>query len=287
MFVCLATVVVLFNLFTAIEARQCSMFTEFTILNAKKPCRKCPKCPIGYGLPVQCGLRVKNGTSTDCIPCAANTYSITNDSTACKPCHECDGKKILKNCTATQNRVCDNTCADPNYYLDSEMDECKECFFCCEDVPDGERLQQCKDIGMPINRQCKKTAKNQQCKLAALKKTTTSSTPTVSTARRTVNMTVSQADNPHSPDLESPSKPPPAPIYENNENNNSPASADEDYKGYYIVGGVLGGIFLIFITVKFHKSRRHSEDGNTADVESQGGQSPSIYACNILKSKMN
>ncbi|KAL9987793.1 hypothetical protein ACROYT_G002155 [Oculina patagonica] len=272
--VCLGTVV-LFNLFTATEGRRCSMFTEFTIYdpvnpNAKETCRKCPKCPIGYGLPVQCGLRVANGTSTDCIPCPANTYSNADEPSACKPCNECDGKKVLKQCTPTQNRDCGTTCMDPHYYLDSENDECKECYFCCQDAPNGERLQQCKDIGMPINRQCKKTPKNEECKLALIKKTTP--TPTASTVRvrGRVSTTMSNVEN-ISNDLESPSKPPPAPIHENSENNSkdSPASANKDYKGYYIAGGVLGSIFIICITVKFRKNRRHSEGGNRADVESQ------------------
>ena len=236
------------------------MFTEFTIFdkddpNAKETCRTCPKCPVGRGLPIQCGRKVPKGTSTDCIPCPTNTYSITNDATACKPCHECDGKKVLKECTPTQNRECGTTCLDRNYYLDSDNDECKECYFCCEDVPDGKRLQQCKDIGMPVNRQCKKTVKNEHCRLDFFKKTTTAPN-------------ISEVSN-HSPELERPSEPPHPPFYENNDNNNrsTPPSAAEDYKVSYIVGGLLGSICLIAITVMIHKSRSQSQAGNREDVE--------------------
>ena len=266
------------------------MFTEFTIFdpdnpNVKETCRTCPKCPVGHGLPIQCGIRVSNGTSTDCIPCQTNTFSITNDSTACKPCHECDGKKVLKECTPTQNRDCGTTCLDPNYYLDSDNDECKECYFCCENATDDERLQQCKDIGLPIDRQCKKTPQNKQCKLHLLESTTT--TPAPETTSR-----VPGGHN-HSSDLESPTKPLPAPFYEHRDNDkqSDPAPANEDYTGFYIVGGVLGSVFLIVIaviSVNFHYRRSHSQDGNREDGE-QGifkntGQFSSNYFLKISHS---
>ena len=149
--------------FGAIEVNARCSRREFTICypNGNKTCQKCPKCPAGHGLPIHCGFTVLNGTSTECIQCVANlTYSLTHDSSTCRPCRDpCGGKKMLTECTATQNRKCDSTCQDPNYYLNSD-NECRECYFCCDTVSEGERLQQCKNIGMPRNKQCEKTTKN-------------------------------------------------------------------------------------------------------------------------------
>lgn len=133
-------------------------------------------------------------------------------------------------------------------------DECKECYFCCEDVPDSEKLQQCKDIGMPVNRQCKKTYENEQCKLKATEPATD------------VNKT--EVNN-NTFDLKRPSKQPPAPIYDDNKNNTkgSPAPAGADYKGFYIVGGLLVCICLVAITVKIYRSRRPSQHGNREESE--------------------
>lgn len=175
-YVCLV-IVSLLTVAVAIEGRPlCSWETEFTIIYPNGTfmgCRKCPKCAVGHGLPFECGEKVSVGTSTDCRPCEANTFSDTNDSSTCIPCDYCRlGFMVLRECNRTQNRLCDFSC-QPNYYLDTMVDpsECKECFFCCPHVTDSERLKQCKN--MPRNQQCERNYKNEQCKLFATAESTT------------------------------------------------------------------------------------------------------------------
>ena len=164
----------------------CPQLTHFTIFypsnpDAKETCRICPKCPPGYGLPVQCGSRVSNFTSTDCEQCIENkTYSEKNDISECKSCNDCTGRNVLQMCSKLNNSKC-GTCL-PGYYLDSQVDDCKKCSFCCKDALEHEHLRQCKALGMPRHMQCEDTDKNRKCEIQALllsSTTTTTSRPLV------------------------------------------------------------------------------------------------------------
>ena len=162
----------------------CPQFTHFTIFyprnpHAKETCRICPKCPPGYGLPVQCGSRVSNSTFTDCEQCMeGKTYSEKNDTSECKSCDDCTGRNVLQKCSKANNGKC-GTCL-PEYYLVSGVDDCKKCSFCCEDALEHEHLRQCKAFGMPRHMQCEDTAKNRKCKIQALLlNSTTTSRPLV------------------------------------------------------------------------------------------------------------
>ena len=129
----------------------------------QRRCKKCPKCPPGQGLPVQCGSNIENGTDTDCKSCKANeTFSERYDSSSCNSCNLCGLKKIVQHCTPRRNRVCANSCP-PGYFLDKH-DDCTKCYFCCDNVPEHDRLQKCKDLGMPRRLQCLKTKQNKRCK---------------------------------------------------------------------------------------------------------------------------
>ena len=73
---------------------------------------------------------------------------------------------MQQQCTPWENSKC-GTCL-PGYYLDHYVEDCKECFFCCDDVLEGDHLQECKDLGMPRNRQCEATDANRKCKSKVL-----------------------------------------------------------------------------------------------------------------------
>ena len=156
----------------------CSQLTHFTIFypsnpHAKETCRICPKCPPGYGLPVQCGSRVPNSTSTDCEQCVeGKTYSDKNDISECKSCDDCTGRNVIRKCSKSNNGEC-GTCL-PEYYLDSQVSDCKKCSFCCKDALENEHLRQCKALGMQRDMQCEDTYKNRKCEIQ-----TTTSRPLV------------------------------------------------------------------------------------------------------------
>ena len=170
---------VLFSFLHVVGGRtNCPQHTHFTEYdptnpNVKETCRRCPECPPGEGLPIQCGSRVAAGISTDCQPCKANeTYSDGYDSSHCKPCNLCGSKEVEQHCTPRQNRKC-GSCL-PGHFLEPVLDECMECYFCCPDVSKSDRLQQCKDLGMPESRQCQKTKANIKCEQEAKIMTTSS-----------------------------------------------------------------------------------------------------------------
>lgn len=108
------------------EAR-CSQTREFTILDSNnhgERCTRCPICPPGKGLAVQCGSRVKNGTFLGCENCKNETYSDANDTSHCKPCNQCGFKIMHRNCTPRQNSNCSMTSCIPGYYMDHVLDLC-------------------------------------------------------------------------------------------------------------------------------------------------------------------
>ena len=173
----------------AAEGRRttCSLITHFTVVYPNNPgdretCRRCPKCLPGQGLAIQCGSKVANGTYTGCQPCEANkTYSDKYDSSTCKPCNLCGLKNVLQHCTPWQNRKCGSSCP-PEHFLNDHND-CIKCYFCCDNVPEHDRLKQCKDLGMPRSLQCERTHENEKCK-ALLQETTTK--PLVTTTSLTL-----------------------------------------------------------------------------------------------------
>ena len=108
------------------EAR-CSQIREFTILDSNnhgESCSKCPTCPPGKGLAVQCGSKVKSGTFIGCENCENDTYSDTNDTSHCKPCNQCGFKIMHGKCTPRQNSNCSMTSCIPGYYMDRVLDQC-------------------------------------------------------------------------------------------------------------------------------------------------------------------
>lgn len=106
------------------------------------------------------------------------TYSEKNDISECKSCNDCKGRNVLQKCSKLNNGKC-GTCL-PEYYSDSEVDDCKKCSFCCEDALEHEHLRQCKDLGMPRHMQCEDSDKNRKCKIQALLlNSTTTSRPLV------------------------------------------------------------------------------------------------------------
>ncbi|XP_015763742.1 PREDICTED: tumor necrosis factor receptor superfamily member 16-like [Acropora digitifera] len=174
-----------------------SQYTVFNPQNQEEivKCQDCPTCPRGEGVPEQCGSRVPDGTSTQCKPCElGKSYSSTTDSSTCLSCHECGKKTVLQQCSLTENRKCGECPA--NYFLERHLNDCVECFTCCSDVPDSERMEQCgKDLGLPASQWCEPNEKNKLCaKLNAAKndeanKTTTSTSAIVSpTSTSTVSL---------------------------------------------------------------------------------------------------
>ncbi|XP_074622940.1 uncharacterized protein LOC141881148 isoform X1 [Acropora palmata] len=174
-----------------------SQYTVFNPQNHEEivKCQDCPKCPRGEGVPVQCGSRVPDGTSTQCKPCElGKSFSNTTDSSTCLSCHECGKKTVLQQCNLTENRKCGECPA--NYFLERHLNDCVECFTCCSDVPDSERMEQCgKDLGLPASQWCEPNEKNKLCaKLNTPKhdeanKTTTSTSTIVSqTSATTVSL---------------------------------------------------------------------------------------------------
>ena len=108
------------------EAR-CSQTREFTILNSNnlgERCTRCPICPPGKGLAVQCGSKVKNGTFLGCENCENETYSDANDTSHCKPCNQCGFRIIHRKCTPRQNSNCSMTSCIHGYYMDHVLDLC-------------------------------------------------------------------------------------------------------------------------------------------------------------------
>ena len=149
---------------------RCSQTSEIERYDPNDPgaeieCMKCPECPEGLGSSPQCGSRVTKDTKIECKLCLANiTYSDSHGIGSCKPCQECGLKNVIQHCTPDQKRICGTICPK-GYFLDHNH-ICQECFFCCDNVREGNRRHGCKKIGMDRNWQCEKTEQNQRCKEA-------------------------------------------------------------------------------------------------------------------------
>ena len=142
-----------------------SQYTVFDPQNEEKivMCQDCPKCPRGEGAPVQCGSRVPNGTSTQCKACElGKSFSNTTDSSTCLSCHECGKKTVLQQCSLTENRKCGD-CLE-KHFLEPHLNDCVECYTCCSDIPENERMGQCgKVLGLPNSEWCEANEKNKLC----------------------------------------------------------------------------------------------------------------------------
>ena len=124
----LASFFIISLMITPAKAR-CSPTKEITLFDPNntnsETCKRCPKCPRGKGLSVQCGSRVKNGTFIGCQNCENGTYSDHYDRSDCKSCNRCGHRITLKECTAKQNSICSTKECNPGYYMDSTFDDCK------------------------------------------------------------------------------------------------------------------------------------------------------------------
>ena len=109
------------------EAR-CSQTAEFTIFDPNnqnaETCQRCPICPPGKGVSVQCGTRVKNGTYIGCENCKNGTYSDDYDKSNCKSCNRCGHRITQRPCTAKQNSICSTKDCNDGYYMNSMVDDC-------------------------------------------------------------------------------------------------------------------------------------------------------------------
>ena len=124
----LASFFIISLMITPVKAR-CSPTKEITLFDPNntnsETCKRCPKCPRGKGLSVQCGSRVKNGTFIGCQNCENGTYSDHYDRSHCKSCDRCGHRITLKECTAKQNSICSTKDCIAGYYMDSTVDDCK------------------------------------------------------------------------------------------------------------------------------------------------------------------
>ena len=249
---------------------------------------------------MQCGSRVAIGTPTDCVPCKAETYSESEDVSHCKPCTICGKKVVSQQCTPKQNRKCEG--CPQGYYLD-HVDQCKECHFCCYNVSEEARLQQCKDLGLPRNLWCEATEANKQCKMQASLVNATTVSPTASVTSlpkmdsTTVSAVVPTGGNTATQNSTAePSKMKPTPMNNTQIIVNLPgADADPDLIGrnsqqskddhsnkkhniIIIVIGCIAGVLVILIIVIVVKLRHYLCRNRTQNYDSveQGTVAPGL-----------
>ena len=153
--------------FSTAASKECGAL-QYEMYDPKNPkrtvkCEDCLECPPGMGVPKQCGSRIPNGTSIKCKRCEINkTFSNTTDSSMCNPCNECQKKIVLQQCTLTQDRKCGG--CPKKHFLEPHLDDCRECFFCCPNIPENPRMEQCEALGIPRNEWCEATKENRLCK---------------------------------------------------------------------------------------------------------------------------
>ena len=256
----------------------CSMPTEYTITYPSRPdgmetCRPCPKCPPGQGLPIQCGSKVPNGTSTNCVPCEANrTYSTSHDSSTCRACNDCGLKNVLQVCTPFQNRICGTSCPE-GYFKDEFTDDCKMCYFCCDHVPEHDRVGKCKALNMPSHMRCEWTLENENCKKLYEKATAIKSpaktTPfgmTLTTTKEPSTMTSGHSSNSWSQPMTTSNNP--GILTEDTylpvrNNASTPSSTNEKGdKAGMITLFVLLAIFIIVLIVYFTRRKKTEKKSN-------------------------
>ncbi len=114
-----------------------------TTVGKRPKCFDCPDCPAGSQSSVPCGTSIKNWTDIHCVPCdLGKTFSDKYDKAQCMACTVCStGKAIIKNCTLSSNRQCDDKCKQ-GYYSVPFIFECFKCSQCCHDGND-ERPAEC------------------------------------------------------------------------------------------------------------------------------------------------
>ena len=281
----IVTVAVLLTWVEALEHRHttCSILTDFTITHPNSPdgqetCRPCPKCPPGHGLPKQCGTKVPNGTSTNCVPCEANmTYSTSYDSSTCRPCNDCGLKNVQQVCTPFQNRKCGTSCPR-GYFFDEFTDDCKMCYFCCDNVPEHNRLAKCKGQNMPRNTRCEWSLENENCKKLHEQATTikspaittpfgktltTTNEPSTTTTGHSSNSWSLLTDGTHTPVR----------------GDASTSPSKKDYKAGMITLFVGLAIFITVVALEMFRCRRKKTSRNNVDqLQSSNNYQFSVYS---------
>ena len=217
-----------------IEAR-CSQTEEFTIFDPNntnaETCQRCPICPPGKGVSVQCGTRVKNGTFIGCQNCENGTHSDHYDRSHCKPCNQCGHRITERPCTATQNSICSTKCSD-GYYMDSTVDGC---------LPTHEIPTKTSDESTvsPINKST--TLKSLLSKSVTLTPTvSTKSSETVEPVSRKATYSTSSTKADESTKLGS------QPL-----NSTTSVSPDQRHNLPAIIGGIICGALLIIFFITF------------------------------------
>ena len=227
-----------------VEAR-CSQTEEFTIFDPNntnaETCQRCPICPPGKGVSVQCGTRVKNGTFIGCQNCENGTYSDHYDRSHCKPCNQCGHRITERPCTAKQNSICSIKYCSDGYYMDSTVDGC---------LPTHEIPTKTSDESTvsPINK---------TITLTSLLSKSVTLTPTVSTKSSETDKPVGRKAtySTSSTKADESTKPGSKPL-----NSTTSVSPDQRHNLPAIIGGILCGALLIiffitFITVDFSQYR--------------------------------
>ena len=223
------------------EAR-CSQTEELTIFDPNnqnaETCQRCPICPPGKGVSVQCGARVKNGTYIGCQNCENGTYSDHYDKSHCKSCNRCGHRITERPCTAKQNSICSTKDCNDGYYMDSMVDGC---------LPTHE---------IPTKTSAESTVSpiNKSITLTPLLSKSVSLTPTGSTKfSETVEPVSRKATySTSSTKAHESTKPGSQPL-----NNTTSVSPDQRHNLPAIIGGaiVCGALFIICI-ITFIKDRR-------------------------------
>lgn len=121
---------------------------------------KCPECPQGSGLIVQCGSTISEDIPIKCVPCVKGVnYSNTHDYSTCKSCKNCiKNENKTGKCTPEEDTTeCLGTCYNGFYmHMDNNTRICHPCSGCCNNKKIYHE-KQCEDSGLPPNQQCRKS----------------------------------------------------------------------------------------------------------------------------------
>jgi len=193
-------------------------------------CKKCPTCPAGEGLSVNCGDVITSQTPVKCQRCViGETYSGANEPGACKICHNCDElQETIKPCTLTSNAVCGN--CTQGAYFDNNLGKCERCSPCCND--DRDKLEPgCKVAGVAANMQCN-FARSGKCAKVAERKANKSPSPTQHPTPSTTFIPRPPTMYPTTKNLEKPS---------------ALSASAATFSSWIAVGAVAFGVFLVFL----------------------------------------